>query len=144
MKAPWVYRAAFLKRTSRPYFACWTRGSQTTWSLSAPSPSQPFRRENFYGIFVEAYLAEAHVLLDRVHLVPELRSRGVHVGDHGPDVADDGGKDEHADEEVDGDEEVLEISLWLRCLSDGGEGEGGPVEAVDEDVDWFTLDLSKS
>ena len=69
---------------------------------------------------------------------------GVHVGDHGPDVADDGGKDEHADEEVDGDEEVLEISLWLGSLSDGGEGEGGPVEAVDEDVDWFKLDISKS
>ena len=29
-KVPLVYRAAFLKRTSRPYFACWTRGSQTT------------------------------------------------------------------------------------------------------------------
>ena len=89
----------------------------------------------FSGILFEAYLAEAHVLLDRVHLVPELRSRGVHVGDHGPDVADDGGKDEHADEEVDGDEEVLEISFWLWSLTDGGEGEGGPVEAVDEDVD---------
>ena len=93
---------------------------------------------------VLAHLPEAHVLFDGVHLVTEVSSRGVHVGDHGPDVADDGGEDEHADEEVDGDEEVLEISLWLRSLSDGGEGEGGPVEAVDEDVDWFTLDLSKS
>ena len=103
-----------------------------------------FEEKIFLGYFLKLYLAEAHVLLDRVHLVPELRSRGVHVGDHGPDVADDGGKDEHADEEVDGDEEVLEISLWLRGLSDGGEGEGGPVEAVDEDVNWFKLDLSKS
>ena len=93
---------------------------------------------------MKLYLAEAHILLDRVHLVPELRSRGVHVGDHGPDVADDGGKDEHADEEVDRDKEVLEISLWLRGLSDGGEGEGGPVEAVDEDVNWFKLNSSKS
>ena len=93
---------------------------------------------------MKLYLAEAHVLLDRVHLVSELRSRSIHVGDHGPDVADDGGKDEHADEEVDSDEEVLEISLWLRGLSDGGEGEGGPVEAVDEDVNWFKLNLSKA
>ena len=103
-----------------------------------------FLKRKFSRIFVEAYLAEAHVLLDRIHLVPELRSRGVHVGDHGPDVADDGGEDEHADEEVDGDEEVLKISLWLWGLSDGSEGEGGPVEAVDEDVNWFKLDLSKT
>ena len=34
--------------------------------------------------------------------VLELCSGGVHVGDHGSDVTDDGGEDEDANQEVDG------------------------------------------
>ena len=75
--------------------------------------------------------AEPHVLLDGVHLVPELRPGGVHVGDHGADVSHNGGEYEDPEKEVDGDEEILRVLLWLWSLPDGGESEGGPVEAVD-------------
>ena len=77
------------------------------------------------------HLSKAHVLLYGVHLVPELSPWGVHVGDHWPNVPHDCGEDEHTNEEVDGDKEVLEVAFGLRRLSDGGEGEGWPVEAVD-------------
>ena len=56
-----------------------------------------------------AYLSEAHVLLDGVHPVPELRPGGVHVADHGADVAHDGGEDEHAHQEVNRHEQVLDV-----------------------------------
>ena len=48
-------------------------------------------------------------LFDGVHLVPEVCAGGVHVGDHGADVAHDGGEDQHAQQEVDRDEEVLRV-----------------------------------
>ena len=50
-----------------------------------------------------AHLAEAHVLLDCVHFVPEVRPGGVHVGDHRADVTHNGGKDQDAKQEVDSD-----------------------------------------
>ena len=53
---------------------------------------------------VLAHLPEAHVLFDGVHLVTEVSSRGVHVGDHGADIAHNGGKDEDPEKEVNGDE----------------------------------------
>ena len=77
------------------------------------------------------HLAELHVLLDAVHLLLELGPRRVHVGDHAAHVAHDGGEDEHADEEVDDDEEVLHVLLRLRRLPDGGQRQRGPVETVD-------------
>ena len=80
---------------------------------------------------VLAHLAEAHVLLDGVHFVPEVRFRGVHVGDHRADVTHDGGKDQDAEEEVDCDEEILRVLLRLRRLTNGGQRQRGPVEAVD-------------
>ena len=51
--------------------------------------------------------------------------------DHG-NVAEDGGKDEDPDEEVPGDEAelVVVVRLRQRRLSDLGEGQSGPVEAV--------------
>ena len=48
-------------------------------------------------------------LFDGVHLVPEVCAGRVHVGDHGADVAHDGGEDQHAQQEVDRDEEVLRV-----------------------------------
>ena len=56
-----------------------------------------------------AYLSEAHVLLNGVHPVPELCPGGVHVADHGADVPDDGGEDEHAHKEVDRHEQVFDV-----------------------------------
>ena len=41
-------------------------------------------------------LSEAHVLFDGVDASLEVGSGSVHVGDHGADVTDDGGKDQHA------------------------------------------------
>ena len=70
-------------------------------------------------------------MLDGVHLVPELCPGGVHVGDHGPDISHDSGEYEDTEEEVNCDEEILRVLLRLRGLPDGGEGQGGPVEAVD-------------
>ena len=60
----------------------------------------------------------------------KLRSGSVHVRDHGADVSNDRGEDENADEEVDGDEEVLDVLDGLWRFSDGGQREGGPVETV--------------
>ena len=93
------------------------------------------------------HLSEAHVLLDGVHLVPELGPRRVHVGDHRADVPHDRGEDQHANQEVDRDKNILQVLVTglktsssgrggiylgrLGGLPDGGEGEGGPVEAVD-------------
>ena len=54
-----------------------------------------------------------------------------HVGDHGANVTHDGGEDEDTNEEIKGDEQVLHVLLWLGGLPYGGEGQGGPVEAVD-------------
>ena len=79
----------------------------------------------------QSHLSKAHVLLDSIHLVPELGPGGVHVGNHGADVPHDGGEDEDPDEKVKGDEEVLHVLLRLGGLTYGGEGQGGPVEAVD-------------
>ena len=47
-------------------------------------------------------------------------------------VSENGREDEDTDEEVPGDEAELVIVVWLRQrrLSDLGEGQGGPVEAV--------------
>ena len=47
-------------------------------------------------------------------------------------VPENGRKDEDTDEEVPGDEAELVVVVWLgqRRLSDLGEGQGGPVEAV--------------
>jgi hypothetical protein len=55
---------------------------------------------------------EDHVLLDGVHPVLELCPGGVHLGDHGADVADNGGEDEDTHQEIKGDEQVL-------CVVDG-------------------------
>ena len=63
------------------------------------------------------YLSEDHVLLDGVHLVLELCPRRVHVGDHAANVADDGGEDEDADEEVNGHEEVFDVLHRLGGLA---------------------------
>lgn len=41
-------------------------------------------------------LSKAHVLLDGIDTSLEVGSGSVHVGDHGADVADDGGEDQHA------------------------------------------------
>ena len=70
---------------------------------------------------------------DSVHPVLESGFLDRHVGDHHGDVAEDGGEDEDADQEVSGDKEELRVvpGLWLGCLPYGGEGEGGPVETVD-------------
>ena len=81
--------------------------------------------------FLYSSLPEAHVLLDGVHLVPEVSPGGVHVGDHAADVTHDGGEDEYSEEEVDGDEEILWILFWLRSLTNSSESQGWPVEAVD-------------
>ena len=62
---------------------------------------------------------------------PKVGPAGVHVGNHGPDVAHDRGKDEDADEKVKGDKEVLNVLLGLGRLADRREGEGRPIEAVD-------------
>ena len=49
-----------------------------------------------------------HVLLYGIHPVLELIPGGIHVGDHGSDVPDDGGEDEHANQEVNGDKCIPE------------------------------------
>ena len=77
-----------------------------------------------------SHLPEDHVLLDGVHLVLELRPGRVHVGDHGSDVAHDGGEDEDPDEEVHGDKQILHVLHRLGGLADGGQRKCGPVEAV--------------
>ena len=80
---------------------------------------------------VLAHFAEAHVLFDGVHFVPEVRPRGIHVCDHRADVTNDGGKDQDAKKEVDSDKEVLRVLLRLRGLPDGRQCQCRPVEAVD-------------
>ena len=51
--------------------------------------------------------------------------------DHG-NVAEDGGEDEHPDEEVPGHKAELIVVVWLRQgrLPDLGKSKSGPVEAV--------------
>jgi hypothetical protein len=38
---PWACQGASPGRTARPWTACWTRGSRTTWSPAAPDRYQP-------------------------------------------------------------------------------------------------------
>ena len=76
-------------------------------------------------------LSELHITLDAVHFLLEDRALGVHVRDHAADVTDDRGEDQHADEEVSDDEDVLDVSLRSRRLSDGRQRERRPVEGVD-------------
>ena len=40
---------------------------------------------------------KSSVLFNGIHSALELGARRVHVGDHGTDVTDDSGEDEHAD-----------------------------------------------
>ncbi len=75
-------------------------------------------------------LSEAHVLFDSVDASLEIRSCRVGVSDHGAHITDDGGKNQHADQEVCYYEEVLWVFDRRRCFSDGGERERGPVHAV--------------
>ena len=63
-------------------------------------------------------------LFDGVHLVPEVCPGGVHVGDHGADVAHDGGEYEDTQQEVDGDEEILGVLFWLWSFSYSSKSEG--------------------
>ena len=75
-------------------------------------------------------LSEFHIALDTVHFLLERRPLGVHVRDHAADVTDDRREDQHADEEVCDDEDVLDVPLRSRSLSDGRQRERGPVEGV--------------
>lgn len=68
------------------------------------------------------------VFLLQSHL--ELGSGSIHVGDHGADVTDDGGEDEHTDQEVDRHEDVLPVDLWLRCFTDRCQCKRGPIKTV--------------
>ncbi len=89
--------------------------------------------EPFYDavLKISTNFSKGHVLLDSVHLVLEFRPRCIHIRDHGANVADDGGENQHADEEVHGDEEILQILDWLRSFSNRCQRERRPVETVD-------------
>ena len=64
------------------------------------------------------------------NLYLELCPRCIHISYHGAHISDNGGKDENANQKVYNHKQVLHILLRLWCLPNGGEGEGGPVEAV--------------
>ena len=61
-----------------------------------------------------------HILLYSIHPVLEFISCRIHVGNHRSDVANDGGKDEDAYQEVDGDKSVpanqMLVGLWRVSL----------------------------
>jgi hypothetical protein len=60
-------------------------------------------------VLFEERVPEDHVLLDGVHPVLELCPGCVHLGDHGANVADNGGEDEDTHQEIKGDEQVLSV-----------------------------------
>ena len=74
-------------------------------------------------------VALPHVLLDAIELRLELGAANVHVGDDSAHHPHDGGKDEHAHQEVDDDKDVLPLRDGAGNLPNGGEGQCGPVEA---------------
>lgn len=78
-----------------------------------------------------ADLAEGHVLFHAVHPVLELDPGHIHVRNHRANVTDDGGEDEDAGQKVRDHKQVLGIVLGRGRLSDGGQRQRGPVEAVD-------------
>ena len=60
-----------------------------------------------------------HILLYSIHPVLELISGGVHVCYHGSNVANDGGEDEHSNQEVNGDKGVPEEARVTWCQTPG-------------------------
>lgn len=96
--------------------------------LVGPKVIEPLDDTSFQ-LFVD--FSEVHVVFDGVDPSLELGSRGIHVGNHGAHISHDCGEDQHPHEKIKDHEEVLFISDGGGHLSDGGEGEGRPVEAVD-------------
>ena len=70
---------------------------------------------------------KSSVLFNGIHSALELGARRVHVGDHGTDVTDDSGEDEHADQVIDDDENEFDFRFRWLSLPNGRQRQRGPV-----------------